>query len=121
MANTTEPIRDLSKVNEMRTALGNERDRMLFTLGINSGLRISDLVGLTVEDVKPEMELYEQKTGKFKRFTLSKSVYNMLCEYASKCKHWLFPSRSGDGHITTVQAWRKIKAASIKCGLHRNI
>ena len=117
MANTTEPIRDLSKVNEMRIALGNERDRMLFTLGINSGLRISDLVGLTIDDVKPEMELYEQKTGKFKRFTLSKSVYNMLCEYASKCKHWLFPSRSGDGHITTVQAWRKIKAASIKCGL----
>ena len=32
MANTTEPIRDLSKVNEMRTALGNERDRMLLSL-----------------------------------------------------------------------------------------
>lgn len=117
MANTTEPIRDLSKVNEMREALGNDRDRMLFTLGINSGLRISDLVGLTVEDVKPEMELYEQKTGKFKRFQLSKAVYEMLCEYAQKCKHWLFPSRSGNSHISTVQAWRKIKAASIKCGL----
>lgn len=117
MSTVTEPIRDLAKVNEMREALTNDRDKMLFTLGINSGLRISDLVGLTVDDVKPMMELYEQKTGKFKRFALSQSVYEMLQEYASRCKHWLFPSRSGDGHITTTQAWRKIKAASIKCGL----
>lgn len=61
MATVTEPIRDINKVNEMREALTNERDKMLFTLGINSGLRISDLVGLTVDDVKPMMELREQK------------------------------------------------------------
>lgn len=117
MSTITEPIRDVQKIEEMRMALGNERDKMLFTLGVNSGLRISDLVGLTVDDVKPVMELREQKTGKFKRFSLSKEIYDMLCEYAAKCKHWLFPSRTGDSHITTTQAWRKIKSASIKCGL----
>ena len=117
MSTITEPIRDMRKIEDMRTALGNDRDVMLFTLGINSGLRISDLVGLTVDDVKPVMELVEQKTGKFKRFSLSTEVYSALVEYAKKCKHWLFPSRTGDSHITTTQAWRRIKAASIKCGL----
>ena len=117
MSTVTEPIRDIGKIEEMKTVLHNDRDIMLFTLGINSGLRISDLVGLTVDDVKPVMELREQKTGKFKRFSLSEEVYSLLVEYTKKCKHWLFPSRKGDSHITTTQAWRKIKAASEKCGL----
>ena len=51
-----EPIRDRKKINAMKKYLkGNRtRDWCLFVLGINSGLRISDLLRLTVGDVLDE-------------------------------------------------------------------
>lgn len=42
--NAMEPIRDINKINEMRDALKGERNKVLFTLGVNTGLRISDLI-----------------------------------------------------------------------------
>jgi integrase len=57
------------------------RDHLLFVLGINSGLRISDILKMKVEDVltekgKPQVsyELREQKTGKTKKFPFGKNV-----------------------------------------------
>ena len=49
-----QPIRDKKQIDKMKDYLQkqNYRDYVLFILGINSGLRISDLLGLTVEDVK---------------------------------------------------------------------
>lgn len=46
------------------------RDWLLFTIGINSGLRISDLLQLTVEDVKGKdrISIQEQKTAAQKDF-----------------------------------------------------
>ena len=45
------------------------RDYMLLVLGINTGLRISDILKLKVSDVKDlsYIKMHEQKTGKFKR------------------------------------------------------
>lgn len=114
---TTEPIRDINKITEMKMYLHNQRDIMIFTIGINTGLRISDIIKLTVDDIKPNMELIEKKTQKTKQFRLSDSVYNQLKDYAATCDYWLFQSRKGDNHITAIQAWRIIKAASVKCGL----
>lgn len=114
----TEPIRNIEDIQRMKDALKNQRDKMLFTLGINTGLRISDLVDLTVDDFSSQcIELREKKTGKLKQFRLSDTVYEQVKEYLKNCKYWLFPSRKGDNHITTTQAWRVIKEASDKCGL----
>ena len=49
--NKVEPIRSIEKIEEMKKLLGTDRNVMLFTLGINSGLRISDIIKLTVDDV----------------------------------------------------------------------
>jgi integrase len=72
-----EPIRDLAKIAAMRKALRSNaygyRDELLFVLGIDTALRIGDLLRLTVGDVfddkgaiKEEMQVREKKTGKFK-------------------------------------------------------
>ena len=48
-----EPIRDRKKISQIKNLLrGNEnyRDLLLFVLGINSALRISDLLQLKVGD-----------------------------------------------------------------------
>jgi integrase len=51
--NTVEPIRDLGKIEAMKKILRgqNVRDWLLFILGINSALRVSDLLRLKQSDV----------------------------------------------------------------------
>lgn len=63
-----QPIRDKNKIEEIKTYLkeNGSRDLLLFTMGINTGLRISDLLKLKVVDVKGKshVEIKEQKPGK---------------------------------------------------------
>ena len=50
---TVEPIRDWSKIQEIKSLLLNEenyRDWLLFSLGLNFALRISERTGLYLED-----------------------------------------------------------------------
>ena len=49
-----DPIRDRKQLENMKRYLKvhNLRDWLLFVLGINSGLRVSDLLALQIEDVK---------------------------------------------------------------------
>lgn len=48
----------------------NERDYMLFYIGISAGLRISDMLQLRKEDVQyAHIDIMEKKTIKPKRFT----------------------------------------------------
>lgn len=75
-----EPIRDKRKIESMKLVLrgSNMRDYCLFVLGINSGLRVSDLLRLNIEDVVSEkgkvldrITIREKKTGKTKDFPIS--------------------------------------------------
>ena len=86
---TVQPIRDNKKIDAMKKFLlgQNIRDFTLFTLGINSGLRISDLLALKLKDVYKddklvhEIRLYEKKTGKFKSFPMGKKTKKALIDY----------------------------------------
>ncbi len=66
-----EPIRDKEQIKKVKQVLkqSNQRNYLLFVLGINSGLRISDILKLKVKDVKNKkyIEIKEQKTKKYKR------------------------------------------------------
>ena len=70
-----EPIRTRSKIERVKQVLKlkKERDFLLFVMGINCGLRISDLLKLKISDVKNKthIEITEQKTGKNKRFPIT--------------------------------------------------
>lgn len=78
-----EPIREKNKIELVKRILkeNGSRDYLLFLLGINSGLRISDILKLKISDVKDKkyIELNEQKTGKYKIFLFRhhlKQFYN---------------------------------------------
>ena len=77
-----EPIRKKSDILKIEKALesSNYRDLVIFTLGINCGLRISDILNLNVSDVKnlSTIRLYEQKTGKYKEIPINKKLKPML-------------------------------------------
>lgn len=87
-----EAIRDVKKIEAMKRILrgspGGLRDEALFVMGINSALRISDMLALTLGDVLGDrgklldaIELKEQKTGKVKRFPINKSIREALAVY----------------------------------------
>ena len=119
-----QPIRDKSKIEEMKQYLKSHsfRDYTLFILGINSGLRISDLLKLNVSDVIDEngkvrdrISVREKKTGKAKAFPFSSNVISALTKYISSIgssQTALFASRKGDKSITRVQAYRILNQAA---------
>jgi integrase len=79
-----EPIRKKKDIENIKKLLAeNPRDSALFTLGINTNLRASDLLRIRVgqvRDLKPgdEIELKEKKTGKSRRITLNKSCIQAI-------------------------------------------
>lgn len=69
--NIVEPIRNLEDLKLVKDILNkkSQRDYINFSLDINSGLRISDILALDVKDVKNRtyIDIFEKKT-KNKRF-----------------------------------------------------
>lgn len=121
---TVEPIRDLEKVECIRGWLlkhAHYRDYLLFVLGTNTGLRVSDLLRLRVRDIKSDhIYLREKKTGKAKRFKLNPQLVKMIQEYAhGKDKDdYLFPSlRNPQKPLDRHQAYRIINQAARACGV----
>lgn len=82
--NVVEPIRNKKDIKKIENILSkNKRDLLLFTLGTNCGLRISDIIALNISDVrnKSYITLIEQKTGKFKKIPINSKLKPMLEEY----------------------------------------
>jgi integrase len=121
--NEVQPIKNKRDINRMKAAL-NGRDRLLFVFGINSGLRISDILKLRVSDVinadgKPKVSLSvkEKKTSKAKTFAFNKSILTELKAVAYDPTAYLFPSRKGGTPISRVQAYRILNAAAERAGI----
>ena len=119
-----EPIRDKKQIQGMKKYLKGQkcRDWLLFTLGINSGLRISDLLELNIEDVngKERISLREKKTGKAKDFPLSEVCKKAIAEYLKETALIagpLFQSRKGVKAISRVQAYRILSDAAAHVGI----
>lgn len=89
--NFVEPIRDEKKITQIKNQLrwaNLIRDLLLFELWINSALRISDLLQITVDDVfdknsepKAEFIIKEDKTSKNTRITITPKVKQTLLLY----------------------------------------
>lgn len=57
--NIVYPIKDKEKIAQMKKILSsNKRNLLLFNLGINSGLRVSDILALDIKDVKNNFTIY---------------------------------------------------------------
>ena len=116
---TVEPVRSITDIKSISKHLsGNPRDLLLWTLGINNGLRASDLVKLKVSQVEKlreggTLQIIEQKTGKANVLAINKTVYKVLARYLRELKPdpgcYLFPSRKGNGHISSQSVGRLVK------------
>lgn len=129
---TVQPIRDKNKIEAMKKILKAESPRnfLLFTFGINVGLRISDILNFKIADVLDEkgkvlnvIQIYEEKTKKHKRFPVSKKVKKAIEDYISSLEgyildDYLFKSREGKNKpLSRFMAYRILNSAAEQVGI----
>ena len=132
---TVDPIRKLKDVKAISKLLSdNPRDLLLFTVGVNNGLRVGDLLKLKVKDVADmkagdTITIREGKTNKNNVLVVNKAVYKALKNYLDKVKpddeDYLFASKKAKGSplkIETVnrliKEWCKVINLKSNYGAH---
>ena len=138
---TTQPIRNKKNLEKFKnyyyTTAPNLRNCCIITVGLNTALRINDILHLKYEDVfqdtkvREHITVRERKTGKENRILLNKEVKRILAEYRNELIHtemyqsdnpYLFPSpRKMDEPLSRFQAYRMISAAAQAVGEEEHV
>ena len=138
--NFVEPIRDKKKIAQIKNQLRGERrfrDLLLFVVGINTALRVSDLLKLKIGDfvdqdgqVKSRFWLKEEKRGKRQEVVVNDSIGEALDEYLAAYpgietdpEHSVFfNTRTGNFRkpIRRGQVWKLIATICEDVGLRGN-
>ena len=130
---TTQPIRNRKELQKFstyyQTVKPHPRNYALIILGLNTALRISDLLQLQWSDVydfytqrfREHLLILEQKTGKQNYIALNKNAKNALRWYMDACfpqeSDYLFCKNTDRQHpINRSQAYRIVKEAAWKQG-----
>ncbi len=124
------PITEPRKIKAIRKLLADDpRNLALFTLGINTNLRASDLREIRVRDVSnlsegDSLELKEKKTMKLRRVTLNKSAVDaiqaLLADSSYDDEDFLFKSQRGGQAISVSSINRLVKTWCEDVGLKGN-
>ena len=130
--NIVEPIRSLEHIKKIRCVLRLQslRNELLFVLGINTGLRVSDILSLKFSDIlKPNKSLKEyvvineKKTSKTKKFYLGDIVREVVSNILKKntditLEDYIFKSRQGNNTpLSRQQAYNILNGAGESIGI----
>lgn len=136
---TTQPIRNRHDLLKFKSYYQSfqpcGRNYALIILGLNTALRISDILSLKNENVfdfyhkkwRTHIEIREQKTGKMNRIYLNQEILSSLEAYfrkkeAALAADYLFCSKKYKGQpLSRYQAYRIIKAAADYAGISTHI
>lgn len=137
---TTQPIRDYQTLQKFKSyyqsGSPNPRNYALCIMGLNTALRITDILNLQWKHVWDfehhcfERHLYitEKKNGKPTQIALNQAAQDaLLCLYhqarqQSVKENYIFQSAKGMNQpLSRYQAFRIIKAAANDCGLYEHI
>jgi integrase len=135
-----EPIRDRKKIAQIKNLLRGQRrqrDLLLFVVGINSALRVSDLLKLQISDfvdtngkVQSRFWIREEKRNKRHEVIINDSIKEALQEYLAAYPtiighpdHYVFfntKTGSFNEPIKRGQAWKFIASICEEVGLRGN-
>ena len=125
---TTQPIKNRTEIEQLKNYYYKEKPNLrnytLICLGINSALRISDLLELKWKDVYcfsekhflKHIQIFEKKTGKYNQVALNTNALEALTTYKKTLSSltpddYLFPGKDSCCHLSRSQAFRIIKTA----------
>ena len=130
---TAQPIRSTEDLNNFKEYYKeirpNKRNQVLIIIGLNTALRISDILSLKWETVydferkqfKSHIILVEQKTEKNTMIFMNKNIQEILAEYKEYMSaqgknvrryQYIFRTKSKNEPISRTQAFRIIKEAA---------
>jgi len=135
---TTQPIRNSEQLQMFKNYYleikPNRRNYLLIVTGLNSALRISDILSLTCGDVydfygnklNTHIVVREHKTGKINRIFMNREICTALsccvCFDDKKELSWLFESQIQHSRpLSRYQAYRIIKSAAAYAGMSSDI
>lgn len=138
--NFVEPVRDCKKIAQIKNMLRGERrfrDLLLFTVWINTALRVSDLLCLRIghfmddrQAIRKHFQIKEQKRGKRHEVSINASIRETFWEYlaaypniVSDPQHFLFFNTKTDDFTEPIgrgQTWKVITAICRQVGLRGN-
>lgn len=114
-----DPVRNLKDIQSIsKLTASNPRDHLLWTMGINNGLRTCDLLKLKVKDVRKmkagdTLTIKESKTGKDNVLMINKTVYKALKSYLDRIEpddsEYLFRSRKGNAALGSQAVSQLVK------------
>tara|TARA_R110002050_G_scaffold78520_2_gene167771 strand:+ start:253 stop:840 length:588 start_codon:yes stop_codon:yes gene_type:complete len=134
---SVQPIKDRDKLKRMLEFLdmkGNKRDVLLFKFGLNTGLRINDILRLKVKhlfdtegNLNEYLDLFESKTikrrnRKLKQIKLNSVIRPELISYVRyyelESDDWIFFSlRNPSKPLDRVRSWTVLKEAATQAGI----
>lgn len=134
----TEPIKDKKElkalINFYNTKKPNLRNHCLIVLGLNTALRISDILTLKWnmlydfgrKKFKNRITINEKKTGKTNIIPINKNLLiclqKLFCKIKPQANDYLFTKRTNSSQpINRTQAYRIVKKAANECNLTGNI
>lgn len=138
---TTQPIRDKKRLKDFKNYYKNNapdfRNYALVMVGLNTALRINDVLHLAYNDVyigkkvRTHIVIKERKTGKESRIFLNRELTLVLAAYRKlldktqmhrKGNPYLFPSpMKENAPLSRYQAYRIISKAATDIGLEDHI
>jgi len=138
--NFVEPIRDRKKIAQIKNLLRGQqryRDLLFFSLGINTALRVSDLLHLQIDHfmddrqgLKQRFQIKEQKRGKRYEVFVNTSIREIFKEYlaaypdiTSNPDHFIFFNTKVNDFTKPIgrgQAWKFITSICKQVGLRGN-
>lgn len=111
------------------------RNKMMFLIGVNLGIRASDLCGLrysfflnndgTFKEFYKLQPKKTRKTGKFVTLYFNQTIKKAIADYIEKypvenIDEYIFKSRKGDGSVTEKSLWKIIVDVANDAGLESN-
>ncbi|ASN03599.1 tyrosine-type recombinase/integrase [Virgibacillus necropolis] len=124
-----DPIKNIDDIMAIKEVLKqhSQRDLLFFVFGINTGLRVSDLLFLKIDDIWDGEEIKEflyvkdTHSDEEKVFYINNSIQIELKKYLSlfdfNNSHYLFKSKKNNHPITRQQAYRIINQAAKDVGI----
>ncbi|MBU8880386.1 tyrosine-type recombinase/integrase [Bacillus sp. FJAT-29790] len=124
-----DPIKDIEKINAIKSNLlkQSKRDLLLFVLGINTGIRVHDLLSLKIGDVwdgkgiKEFLSVNDADSRDKKVHYINNQVKTVLLSYLAGMEFvesdYLFKSKKNDLPISRQQAYRIINHAAKEVGI----
>ena len=128
---TVEAIKDEQQLLSIKSYLERRspRDYCLFMLGINTGIRIHDLLHLYVKDFKNEADEYyhylqstiHTEPPVYLNLPVRNSLKSCILNGALNYNDFLFKSKRTNDPITRQQAYRIINEAAKQAGINDSI